>query len=238
MAHEDNHLLMKLEKICKSYLIKDGKQTKRIKVLSNVSINFYSGKFYVIKGHSGSGKSTLINILGLIDNFDSGKYEIYDTKTIDYSDSKLSNLRMKKIGFVFQSFHLKSTLKAYENVMLPMLINKDISIKERKEKAIQLLKMVGLEDRINHFPSELSGGEQQRVAIARALANDPQVILADEPTGNLDAKNEKEIFFLLRKLANNGKCVIVVSHSNEVEQYADIIYKIENQKVSGDVDEN
>jgi ABC-type lipoprotein export system ATPase subunit len=185
-------------------------------------------------GHSGSGKSTLINILGLIDSFDSGKYELYEKRVEKFNDAELSNLRMKNIGFVFQEFHLNSTLKAYENVIVPMLINKDIDPKDRKKRAIDLLESVGLGERIDHFPNELSGGEQQRVAIARALANNPSIILADEPTGNLDEKNEQIIFSNLKELSMNGKCVIVVSHSNEVKKYANKVFKIVDGKLIGD----
>lgn len=159
---------------------------------------------------------------------------MYGAEAIKYDDVELSKLRMKNIGFIFQSFHLKPTLKAFENVMIPMLINKDIKPKDRKERAIELLKSVGLGERIDHFPNELSGGEQQRVAIARALANNPNIILADEPTGNLDEQNEKEIFRLLKALSKEGKCVIVVSHSEYVKQYADKTYKIEGGKLVGD----
>lgn len=226
--------IMKLANISKTYTMKNTKQIKTIKVLSDVSVDFYSNNFYAIKGHSGSGKSTLINILGLIDTFDSGEYDLYGTKAIDYNDAKISNLRMKNIGFVFQGIHLNPTLKAFENVMVPMLINKEINPKARKDKAIELLKSVGLEERADHFPKELSGGEQQRVAIARALANNPHIILADEPTGNLDEKTEKEIFNILKNLSQNGKCVIVVSHSDHVKEYADKIYTIKDGKLVGD----
>ncbi|MDD2208532.1 MAG: ABC transporter ATP-binding protein [Bacilli bacterium] len=222
--------VMKLENISKSYRPKN----KIIEVLSDVNVDFYSNNFYAIRGHSGSGKSTLINILGLIDNYDSGKYHLYGTKAIDYNDKKLSNLRMKNIGFIFQGIHLNPTLKAFENVIVPMLINKAIDPKERKKRAIGLLESVGLAERIDHYPKELSGGEQQRVAIARALANNPSIILADEPTGNLDEKNEKEIFSLLKELSKNGRCVIVVSHSDYVKEYADKVYKILDGKLVGD----
>lgn len=222
--------IMKLENISKTYKSKN----RNIKVLSDVSVDFYNNNFYAIMGHSGSGKSTLINILGLIDNFDSGEYDLYGTKAVDYDDIKLSNLRMKNIGFIFQGIHLNPTLKAYENVMVPMLINKKINSKDRKDRAIELLKSVGLGERIDHYPKELSGGEQQRVAIARALANNPSIILADEPTGNLDEKNEKDIFMSLKELAKNDKCVIVVSHSDYVKEYADKIYKIIGGKLIGD----
>jgi ABC-type lipoprotein export system ATPase subunit len=222
--------VMKLKNINKSYRLKN----KTIEVLSNVNVDFYSNNFYAIRGHSGSGKSTLINILGLIDTFDSGEYDLYGTKAIDYSDVKLSNLRMKNIGFIFQGIHLSPTLKAFENVIIPMLINKDIDPKERKKKAIELLESVGLEERIDHYPKELSGGEQQRVAIARALANNPHIILADEPTGNLDEKNERDIFTNLKQLSKSGKCVIVVSHSDHVKEYADKVYEIIDGRLVGD----
>lgn len=226
--------IMKLANISKTYIIKNKKQTKTIKVLTDVSVDFYSSNFYAIMGHSGSGKSTLINILGLIDTFDNGKYDLYGTDVNEFNDVKLSKLRMKNLGFVFQGFNLSQTLKAYENVIVPMLINKDINPKDRKTKAIELLESVGLGERIDHFPSELSGGEQQRVAIARALANNPSIILADEPTGNLDEKNEKEIFSNLKKLSQSGKCVIVVSHSTHVKEHADKVYKIVDGKLIGD----
>lgn len=224
-----NELLIKLENISKEYKT----NTKVIKVLNDVNAKFYSGKFYAIMGHSGSGKSTLVNILALIDNFDSGAYYLYNLNIKDFNDEKLSNLRMNNIGFIFQEINLIPTLKAYENVMVPMLINKKIKPNERKELALKLLKEVGLEDRIDHFPKELSGGEQQRVAIARALANDPNIIIADEPTGNLDEKTESEIFELLKKLSTKGRCIIMVSHSEYVKKYADEVLKIENGKLVG-----
>lgn len=224
-----NELLIKLENISKEYKT----NTKVIKVLNDVNAKFYSGKFYAIMGHSGSGKSTLVNILALIDNFDSGAYYLYNLNIKDFNDEKLSNLRMNNIGFIFQEINLIPTLKAYENVMVPMLINKKIKANERKELALKLLKEVGLKDRIDHFPRELSGGEQQRVAIARALANDPNIIIADEPTGNLDEKTESEIFELLKKLSVKGRCIIMVSHSEYVKKYADEVLKIENGKLVG-----
>lgn len=217
-----NNIVMKLENIRKSYKTKN----KKIEVLSDISVNFFAGNFYAVMGHSGSGKSTLINILGLIDTFDSGNYEIYGTTVLDFNDSEMSNLRMKNIGFVFQNFYLNPTLNAYENVIVPMLINKEIKQKDRKQKAMNLLKIVGLEERSDHEPREMSGGEQQRVAIARALANDPNIILADEPTGNLDEESEKEIFMLLKELSKQGRCVVVVSHSNYVKNYADKVYEM------------
>lgn len=220
--------IIKLNNIYKSYKIKD----KEIKVLNGINVNFNKFTLYGIMGHSGSEKSTLINILGLIEKIDEGNYILYDKEVNDYTDNNLSKLRMKNIGFIFQDFLLKPNLKAYENVMLPMLINKEIKPSERKEKAKELLKLVGLENRVEHFPKELSGGEQERVAIARALANNPDIILADEPTGNLDFKTEQGIFELLKELSKKGKCVIVVSHSQYIKNYADVIYELDSGKLT------
>lgn len=219
--------IIKLKDIKKSYHLKE----KEIKVLEGVNISFEEGKFYAIMGHSGSGKSTLLNILGLIDKADSGEY-IIDGKVLNTKDEvELSQLRMKKFGFIFQDIYLNSNLKAIENVMLPMLINKNIKTEDREPKALELLKSMELEERVSHFPKEMSGGEQQRVGIARALANDPEIILADEPTGNLDEKTEKNIFEILKKLSQEGKCIIVVSHSAYVKKYADYVYNLEDGKL-------
>lgn len=216
---------MRVENITKNYVIKN----EIIEALKSFSYEFKPGTLYAVTGHSGSGKSTLINVLGLIEPPTNGKYYIDGFDVSSMNDFETSSLRMEYIGFVFQEFYLDNFLKAYENVMLPMLINN--KIKNKKQKAYELLESVGLKDRINHFPSELSGGEKQRVAIARALANDPQIILADEPTGNLDEENEKNIFKLLKELAANGKCVIVVTHSNLIKQYADVMFLINKGKV-------
>ena len=218
---------MNIENVCKVYKTKNDE----VKALDNVSYEFKPGKMYAIMGHSGSGKSTLISIIGLIETYTSGKITIDQKDISELKDDELSNLRMKHIGFVFQDFYLDEHLKAYENVMLPMLINKEIKKEERKEKACKLLIDLGLRDRINHFPKEMSGGEQQRVAIARSLANDPKIILADEPTGNLDEENEKLVFETLKDLSKKGKCVIVVTHSEEIKKYADKILTINRGKL-------
>ena len=218
---------MNIENVCKVYKTKNDE----VKALDNVSYEFKTGKLYAIMGHSGSGKSTLISILGLIETLTSGRITINNKDISKLKDDELANLRMKYIGFVFQDFYLDEHLKAYENVLLPMLINKEIKKADRKEKALKLLTDLGLNERINHYPKELSGGEQQRVAIARSLANDPEIILADEPTGNLDEENEKLVFETLKDLAKKGKCVIVVTHSEEIKKYADEILKITKGKL-------
>lgn len=214
------------------------KEGRKIAILKDINMEFECGKFYAITGHSGSGKSTLINILGLIDYCDSGSLEINGLNIKNIDDKTLSELRMKNIGFIFQDFELDQNLKAVENVMLPMIINKDIKKENRKKIAIDLLHQFGLENRFNHFPKEMSGGEQQRVAIARALANNPTIILADEPTGNLDRKTEKEVFSYLKELTNNGKCVIVVSHSDYVSQYANYVFSLNDGRIDGVNNEN
>lgn len=213
-----------LKKISKSYKTKK----KRVDVFSNLSVTFDKGKFYAIMGPSGSGKSTLFNILGLIDECDNGEYLLFGKDVGQSKDKELSYLRMENIGFIYQDFMLDSYLSAIENVMMPMYLNKDILKNERKNRAMNLLEQLGLKERVNHFPSELSGGEQQRVAIARALVNNPSIILADEPTGNLDESMQSEVFKLLKSLSKEGKCVIVVSHNSEIKKYADEIYLLNN----------
>ena len=205
--------------------------TEKVIALTKFSYKFEKGKFYAIMGHSGSGKSTLIKILGLMDNLTSGKYLINEKYVNSLNDDQLSAIRMNNIGFVFQDYYLDKNLCAAENVILPMLINPSINKSERKIRACELLKTLGLNDRLMHFPKELSGGEQQRVCIARALANNPDYILADEPTGNLDEDNEIKILKILKKLSENGKCVIVVSHSNEIIKYADEVLNLKDGKL-------
>lgn len=216
--------IIKIHNLYKNYKMKGND----IIVLNNLNVNFQKGKFYAIMGHSGSGKSTLINIIGLLDSSNKGTYFINDKDVSKLNQNDLADLRSKKIGFIFQDFCLDEYLKAYENVCLPMLINEKIKKGQRQQIAIDLLEKLDLKDRINHYPKELSGGEQQRVAIARALANNPDIILADEPTGDLDEENEKKIFKILKDLSVNGKCVIAVSHSNEIKKFADILYQLKD----------
>lgn len=204
------------------------KKKKAVEAIKNVNIDFEYGKFYLIIGHSGSGKSTLLRLLGLIDRPSSGEIFINDKNVNNLKNKELATIRNKSIGFIFQEFYLDKYLTAIENVTIPALINKENkSKKEVISKSLNLLKNVGLKDRINHYPKELSGGECQRVAIARALVNDAKIILADEPTGNLDIKNEEMIFQKLKDLTKDGKCVIMVSHSKDAKEYADKIINIE-----------
>lgn len=219
--------MLELKNVKKVYVVKN----EKVMALNDVSYTFEMNNFYGIMGHSGSGKTTLISILGLLENFDSGTYLINGEEVKDFDNNKISKIRRDYVGFVFQDFYLDEYLNVYENVMLPLITHKELSKETKNEMVIEALTKVGIVDRKNHFPSQLSGGEKQRVAIARALINNPKIILADEPTGNLDEDNEKMIFQILKDLSKEGKCVIVVSHSNEVKNYADKIIKIANGKL-------
>ncbi len=220
-----NNTLISLKNLSKSYY----KGSKEIKVLNNINLDFEPGKFYLIVGHSGSGKSTLLKIMGLIDKPTNGEIFINNNNVNNLSDRKLAKFRNNEIGFVFQDYFLDKLLTAYENVTVPMIINKEYKKRKIvKKRALELLDFVGLKDRIKHFPKELSGGEEQRVAIARALANDPSIILADEPTGNLDVESEKFIFEKLKEMSKNGKCIIMVSHSKDAINYADKVLEVKD----------
>ena len=202
-----------------------------VKALDNVNISIEEGDFVAIMGPSGSGKSTGMNLTGSLDLATKGEIYLDGENIEELEESELAQIRGKKIGFIFQQFNLIPNLTARENVMLPMLFQ-NIDREERGERAEKLLKLVGLEDRMNHHPNQLSGGQQQRVAIARSLANDPEVILADEPTGNLDSKTEEKIMDFLVELNKKGKTIIVVTHAPEIaERYANTIYWLKDGKV-------
>ena len=202
-----------------------------VKAVDGVNVKIEKGDFVAIMGASGSGKSTMMNLIGSLDLATRG--EIYlDGNDIEHLDeSQLAQIRGRKIGFIFQSFNLIPNLTTKENVMLPMLFQ-DTTKAEREEKAEQLLKLVDLQDREDHYPNQLSGGQQQRVAIARALANDPDVILADEPTGNLDTKTGEKVMAFLQKLNNEGKTIIMVTHDSHLAQeHAKTVYWLKDGKV-------
>ena len=190
----------------------------KLHALKDLSFHIEEGEFVAIMGSSGSGKSTMMNILGCLDKNSEGTYILDCIDVSKIKDEELCKIRNVKIGFVFQSFNLLSKLTALENVELP-LIYAGIGKKEREEKAKKVLKKVGLEDRMHHKPNELSGGQKQRVAIARALVNDPAIILADEPTGNLDSVSEREIMEIFTDFNKQGKTIIVVTHEPEVAKY-------------------
>lgn len=214
---------IELKNCTKTYI----KNNKKIMVINKVNYVFSSGKFYVIMGNSGAGKSTIINILAGLIKVDSG--EVIYNGTIRKSNSQLAKLRNSNIGLVYQSYLLNDNMTALENVILPHLLNKNANINTSTSRAKEMLDKFGLENRYSHYPKELSGGEQQRVAIARALINNPDIILADEPTGNLDKDNEKYVFSLLKKLSKaENKCVIVVSHNERIKKYADKILTLKD----------
>ncbi|MDD5503857.1 MAG: ABC transporter permease [Candidatus Omnitrophica bacterium] len=219
--------MIKINNLCKTY----GAGNASVKALDGVSLSIARGEFVAIMGASGSGKSTLMHILGLLDRPAKGSYTIFDTEVSRLSDDKLAHLRNKLIGFVFQQFHLLRNTTAIENVELPLIYSGKKSLIELAGKRLD---MVGLSRRHRHMPSELSGGEQQRVAIARALVNDPMIILADEPTGNLDTKSEEEIMKILLSLNEQGKTVVMVTHEQEVAAHAKRIIVMRDGKVVSD----
>ena len=202
-----------------------------VKALNEVSLEINSGEIVAIMGPSGSGKSTLMNMLGCLDTPTSGDYYLDETKVSSLSEKELAKIRNRKIGFIFQTFNLLPRLSALKNVEQPM-IYKGIVRKERYEIAKNALKSVGLGERIDHKPSELSGGQRQRVAIARSLVNDPQIILADEPTGNLDSESEADILKILMDLNEKGITVVMVTHDEKVAHHAHrIIYFQDGEKI-------
>jgi len=202
-----------------------------VKALDEVNISIKKGDFVAIMGPSGSGKSTGMNLTGSLDLATKGDIYLEGENIENLEESELAQIRGRKIGFIFQQFNLIPNLTAKENVMLPMLFQ-NTDKEERARRAEELLKMVGLENRTDHYPNQLSGGQQQRVAIARSLANDPEVILADEPTGNLDSKTEIKIMEFLTNLNKKGKTIIIVTHAPEIaEKYANTIYWLRDGKV-------
>ena len=215
-------MIITVDNINKTY--KNG--SLELQVLKNISFKVDKGEFLAIMGSSGSGKSTMMNILGCLDNQYEGRYILDGIDISKSTENELSEIRNKKIGFIFQSFNLLPRLTALENVELP-LVYSSIPKEERHKRANELLEMVGLKERIHHRPNELSGGQRQRVAIARALVNNPSIILADEPTGNLDSKSEAEIIEILQKLNKMGKTIVIVTHEPSIGKIAErkIVFK-------------
>ena len=203
------------------------------KVLNDVSFEFEKGKFYAIMGRSGAGKSTLLNIIGTIDNATEGEVYINGNNINGLTEKEKAKLRMKNLGFVFQGFNLIPSLTALENVELP-LIYRGVGKRERMELSDKALEKVGLGNRKEHKPSEMSGGQQQRVAIARAIAQAPPVILADEPTGNLDSNSTREIMDILKSLYEEGRTVILITHDNDIAAQAKRVVKIMDGKIVED----
>lgn len=221
--------IIHLEDLRKNYYL--GKQT--IEVLKGISFDIFKNEYVALMGPSGSGKSTLMNILGCLDTPTSGKYILNAKDVSRTSDNELAVVRNNEIGFVFQQFNLLPRLTAAENVALP-LVYAGVPKKQRMEKAMEVLRKVDLTDRSHHKPNEMSGGQNQRVAIARALVNDPSIILADEPTGNLDSKTSYEIMDIFSKIHDSGNTVILVTHEEDISHYAHRIIRLRDGVIESD----
>ncbi len=218
--------MIKAKNVWKIY----GRGEAKTIALKNVNVEIKEGEFVMIMGPSGCGKSTLLNILGLLDIPTKGEVYYKGRKTSSMSENERAVFRRKISGFIFQQFHLIKTLTALENVELPMMLDEKDKI-YRKKRAKKLLEMVGLGDRLNHYPHQLSGGQQQRVAIARALANNPKIIFADEPTGNLDSKSGLIVMNILKELNEKGITIVMVTHDQELTKYASKIIKLKDGEV-------
>ncbi|MCD6018441.1 MAG: macrolide transporter ATP-binding protein [Bacteroidetes bacterium] len=221
--------IIELSNIKKEYKI----GTEEIHALSGVTLNIFKNEYVALMGPSGSGKSTLMNMLGCLDSPTSGEYILNKLAVAQMSDNELAEVRNKQIGFVFQTFNLLPRSTTLENVMLP-LVYAGIEKSKREEMAKKVLEQVGLGNRMSHRPNELSGGQRQRVAIARALVNNPAIILADEPTGNLDSKTSVEIMGLLEDIHKNGNTIILVTHEEDIAMHAHRIVRLKDGKVESD----
>lgn len=221
--------LIEIKDMCKIY----NPGENEVRALDGVDLKICENEFVAIIGHSGSGKSTLMNMLGCLDVPTSGTYLLHNVDVSDMEDDELSDVRNREIGFIFQGFNLIQNLTALENVELP-LVYRGVNKKERRELSVKSLEKVGLAHRMTHKPAEMSGGQQQRVAIARAIAQAPPIILADEPTGNLDSNSTKEIMQILRELHKEGRTVILITHDNEIADQADRVIRISDGKIVAD----
>ena len=224
-----NNEIISLSNISREYIV--GNEV--IYALRDISLKIFKNEYVALMGPSGSGKSTLMNMLGCLDTPSAGEYILNGLSVANMSDNELAEVRNKEIGFVFQTFNLLPRQSALENVTLP-LVYAGISKAERQQKAEYAMEQVGLKDRMMHKPNELSGGQRQRVAIARALVNDPAIILADEPTGNLDSKTSLEIMGLFETIHKNGNTIIVVTHEEDIAKYAHRIVRLKDGLVEND----
>ena len=225
----DNDILIKVEDLCKIY----NPGENEVRALDHVSLEINKGELVAIIGQSGSGKSTFMNMLGCLDVRTSGRYYLNGTDVSEMTDNELSEVRNREIGFIFQGFNLIPNLDALGNVELP-LIYRGLGKQQRKEIAGEALSKVGLENRMDHRPNQLSGGQQQRVAVARAIAAQPPIILADDPTGNLDSKSTIEIMNILKDLHKSGRTVIIITHDDEIANQVDRVVRIMDGKIVSD----
>lgn len=221
--------VIEIQDIARHFMV--GSET--IKALKSIDLSIQKNEFVALMGQSGSGKSTLMNILGCLDTPTNGTYTLANKNVSQLKDNSLAEIRNQEIGFIFQSFNLLPKSTALENVMLP-LVYAGVHRQDREKKALKALEKVGLSDRIHHRPNELSGGQRQRVAVARALVNNPSIILADEPTGNLDSATSVEIMKLFQDIHKNGNTVIIVTHENDIAQYAHRIIRLKDGNVESD----
>ncbi len=226
---DNGHELIRLHKVSKSYIM----GSRELRVLDDVSLTVRDNEYVAIMGPSGSGKTTLMNIIGCLDRATTGSYHLEGDPIDEKNDRELAKIRGEKVGFVFQTFNLLARTSALRNVELPMLYTSG-SRRKRKKRALEMLKLIGLGERTKHKPGELSGGERQRVALARALANNPSLLLADEPTGNLDSKTGDEIMRVFAELHEQGNTLIVVTHEQKVAMNAHRIIKLLDGRVISD----
>jgi putative ABC transport system ATP-binding protein len=227
LTEHESELVIIAEELCKAYKIED----TTVDVLKRINLTVQKGQFVAIFGPSGAGKTTLLNLISCIDKPTSGKISVFQQELTEQNEDVLAEYRCNQVGFVFQSYNLISTLTVAENIAFPMEWKRTPS-EEIQKRVSELVQKLGLEHRTNHFPAQLSGGEQQRVAFARALANNPPLLLADEPTGNLDTKNGLKIIQILQELKNGGKTIIVSTHDSEIMPLADLKFYLEDGKLA------
>lgn len=224
-----DNTLIKMQSLCRFYTMGD----QVVKALDNIDLTFNRNEYVAIMGPSGSGKSTLMNIIGCLDTPSAGTYELNGQNVSEMDDDELAKIRNREIGFVFQTFNLLPRLNCLRNVELP-LIYAGTNAEERSRRALDALQQVGLGDRVNHKPSELSGGQIQRVAIARALINKPSLILADEPTGNLDTSTSRDIMTIFSELSKAGNTIILITHEEDIAQYTHRFIRLRDGKIESD----
>ena len=216
-------------RLCRRFHVGD----TTVHALDHVDLEIGEGDFVAVMGPSGSGKSTLMNILGCLDTPDAGQYRFFEQEVASLDDTELSRIRNEQIGFVFQSFHLLPRLTALENVLLPLRFS-DVDVTSSRRRGMSLLQRLGLDDRIGHRPNQLSGGQRQRVAIARSLINSPRLLLADEPTGNLDSRTSEEIMELFGELNRDGQTILMVTHEEEIAAHASRLIRMRDGKIEHD----